>query len=204
MTTLPRLRRAFRGDIRFFIGVSLVVLSIAGVWLVVTASSRTTAVLQMTRTLVPGETITTDDVQPVEVNLGTVTGYLTPGDLVDDLIAVETLNAGELLSTGGVADASEGRTTTIVLESTVRVPTGVSAGSVVELWHAPALSDGDGFDPPRILVADAVVAVLRDAEGMLAQGGSSVEVVVDRSDVADVLAAIADGAALSVVPVRAG
>ncbi|MGM1017725.1 MAG: hypothetical protein ACQEW8_09335 [Actinomycetota bacterium] len=204
MTTLPRLRRAFRGDIRFFIGISLVILSMVGVWLVVTTSSQTTAVLQMTRTIVPGETITTDDVQPVEVNLGTVTGYLEPGELDDDLIAVETLNTGELVPTGGVADSSEGRTTTIVLESTVRVPTGVSTGSVVELWHAPALADDDGYDRPRILVADAVVAVLRDAEGMLAQGGSSVEVVVDRSDVAEVLAAIADGAALSIVPVRAG
>lgn len=204
MTTLPRLRRAFRGDIRFFIGISLVILSIAGVWLVVTTSSQTTAVLQMTRTIVPGETITTDDVQPVEVNLGTVTDYLEPGDLDDDLIAVRTLNTGELVPTGGVADSSEGRTTTIVLESTVRVPTGVSTGSVVELWHAPALADDDGYDRPRILVADAVVAALRDAEGMLTQGGSSVEVVVDRSDVAEVLAAIADGAALSIVPVRAG
>lgn len=201
MTTQPRARRAFWGDIRFLIGITLVILSIAGVWLIVSSARQTTPVLQADRTIAQGEALVSDDFRVVEVSLGTVVdGYLAPQDLEPGMIAARTLSAGELLPATAAADAQSGRTTSIVIESSVGIPESVAVGTPVELWYAPVVAENDEFDAPRILVADVVVASIPEADGMLAQRTAMLEIVIDRSDVADVLAAITGGAALSVVP----
>jgi hypothetical protein len=201
MTTQPRVRRAFWGDIRFLIGIALVILSIAGVWLIVSSARQTTPVLQADRTIAQGEALVSDDFRVVEVSLGTVVdGYLAPQDLEPGMIASRTLAAGELLATTATADAQSSRTTSIVIESSVGIPESVAVGTPVELWYAPLLAESDEFDAPRILVADVVVASIPEADEMLAQRTAMLEIVIDRSDVADVLAAITGGAALSVVP----
>lgn len=204
MTTFTRSRRAFWGDIRFLIGIALVLLSIAGVWLVVSSSGRTTPVLQANRTIVHGEALVSADFQVVEVGLGALTGdYLAPQDLQPGQVAARTVSEGELFPASAAADAGDSRSTTIVIESSTGVPEGVAAGTVVELWHAPPLEDGRSHDVPRILVADVTVASVVESEAMLASDGTAVEVVIDRTDVADVLAAMTGGSVLSVVPVGA-
>jgi hypothetical protein len=77
----------------------------------------------------------------------------------------------------------------------------VAAGSVIELWHSPPVDDGGSQGPPRILVADAIVTSVTKAEGMLSADGTTAEIVIDRADVAEVLAAITGGSVLSVVPI---
>ncbi|MCS3842154.1 SAF domain-containing protein [Microbacterium sp. AK031] len=201
MMTQPRARRAFWGDIRFLIGVALVILSIVGVWLIVSSARQTTPVLQADRTIAQGEALISDDFRVVEVSLGSVVdGYLAPQDLEPGMVASRTLADGELLPVAAAADALSSRTTSIVIESSVGIPESVDVGTPVELWFAPPLAETDEFDAPRILVADVVVASIPEADGMLAQRSATLEIVIDRSDVADVLAAITAGAALSVVP----
>lgn len=205
MTTHTRPRRAFWGDVRFLIGIALVALSIAGVWLIVSSSEDTTPVLQANRTIVQGEALVSGDFQVVDVSLGAVTEtYLAPQDLEPGQIAARTVAAGELIPASAAAPAGSGRTTTIVVESSTGVPVDVAPGSVIELWHSPPLADGRAFDAPRILVADAVVASIVKDDGMLARDAAGVEVIVDRADVAAVLAAITGGSALSLIPVGAG
>lgn len=204
MTTNARPRRAFWGDVRFLIGIALVALSIAGVWLVVSSAGRTTPVLQANRTIVQGETLVSADFQVVEVSLGAASSdYLAPQDLEPGQIAARTLTEGELVPAAAAAEADSGRTTTIVIQSSTGIPAGVGPGTIVELWHAPLLPDGRSHDAPRILVADAAVSSVIESEGMLATEGTGVEVVIDRSDVADVLAAVTGGSALSLVPIGA-
>ncbi|MBO0980531.1 SAF domain-containing protein [Microbacterium sp. SD291] len=204
MTKFTRSRRAFWGDIRFLIGIALVVVSIAGVWLVVSSSGRTTPVLQANRTIVQGEALASSDFQVVEVGLGSLTGdYLAPQDLQSGQVAARTVSEGELFPATAAADADDSRSTTIVVESSTGIPADVAAGTVVELWHAPPLDDGRAHDAPRILVADVTVAAVLESDGMLASDGTAVEIVIDRADVADVLAAMTGGSALSVVPVGA-
>lgn len=201
MTSFPRSRRAFWGDVRFLIGLLLVAASIAGVWLVLSSSGRTTPVLQASRTIVQGEALVSGDFQVVEVGLGALTdGYLAPQDLVPGQVAARTVAEGELVPVSAAADGEDSRSTTIVIESSTGIPTGVSHGTVVELWHAPPLEDGRAHDAPRILVADVTVAAVVESDGMLSTEGATVEVVIDRADVADVLAAITGGSVLSVVP----
>lgn len=202
MSKFVRSRRAVWGDARFLIGIAVVALSIGGVWAVVSSSGTTTPVLQATRTIALGEALVSGDFQVVEVGLGTVTDrYLAPQELRPGQIASRTLVEGELLATSAVEDADADRTTTIVVESSTGIPAEVAAGSVIELWHSPPVGDDGSQSPPRILVTDAIVASVTKTEGMLAAEGTTAEVVIDRTDVPEVLAAITGGSALSVVPI---
>lgn len=202
MSKFVRSRRAVWGDARFLIGIAVVALSIGGVWAVVSSSGTTTPVLQATRTIALGEALVSGDFQVVEVGLGTVTDrYLAPQEFRPGQIASRTLVEGELLATSAVEDADADRTTTIVVESSTGIPAEVAAGSVIELWHSPPVGDDGSQSPPRILVADAIVASVTKTEGMLAAEGTTAEVVIDRTDVPEVLAAIIGGSALSVVPI---
>ncbi|MCC2033456.1 SAF domain-containing protein [Microbacterium allomyrinae] len=193
-------RRAFWGDARFFLGILLIVASVAGVWLVVAAARQTVPVYAAVNTLVPGQPIASADVTVVDVALGTVADtYLTADDLEPGTIATRTVEAGELLPAASVGAAESARTTSVVVRSTVDVPGSVAAGTVVEVWAAPLLEQGE-YDVPRILVADAtVVSVTRD-DSMIGGGAAALELVIPRADVAATLAAMADDAALSVVP----
>lgn len=202
MTFLSRPRTAFWADIRFVIGIVLVALSIAGVWLLVSSAGRTTPVLQAGRTIVQGEALVSGDFQVVEVGLGQLTDdYLAPQDLEPGMVAGRTLNEGELVPSSALSNAESRRTTTIVVESSTGIPAEVSAGTVVELWQAPPLEDGRSYDAPRILAGDVIVSSVVEEEGMLSTDATTVEVVIDRADVAEVLAAITGGSVLSVVPV---
>lgn len=205
MPALPRPRRAFWGDVRFLVGTVLVVVSVTGVWLIVSSSDHATPVLQAERPITQGEALTSSDFRVVELGLGALADeYLGPQDLQPGQVASRTLQKGEIIPTTAVEDASNSRSTTIVIQSSTGIPQDVAAGVVVEVWHAPPSEDGRAYDIPRILVAEVIVRSVIEPEGMLAEEGTQVEIVVPRSDVADVLAAITGGSALSVVPVGAG
>ncbi|WP_341957060.1 hypothetical protein [Microbacterium sp. LWH13-1.2] len=205
MHKFARTRRAVWGDVRFLIGIALVVLSIGGVWAVVSSAGATTPVLQANRTIVRGEALVSGDFQIVEVGLGAITDrYLAPQDLHPGQVASRTVAAGELMSETAAEDADASRTTTIVVDSSTGVPADVATGSVVELWHArPAGDENNAQATPRILVSEAIVASVTRTDGMLATDATMVEVVVDRAEVAEVLGAITGGSVLSVVPIGA-
>ncbi|MFJ4173910.1 SAF domain-containing protein [Microbacterium sp. NPDC089696] len=203
MTLFSRPRRAFWADLRFVIGLVLIAASITGVWVVVSSAGTTTSVFQTTRTIVQGEVLTADDLRTVEVNLAVLADdYLSPATLREGVVAARTLGAGELVPRSSLADAEARRTTTIVVSSSTGVPQEVGAGSVVELWETPAPpEDAEAIAPPRVLVGDAIVHALVEDDGVLSGGPTGVELVIDRGAVTDVLAAIAAGADLSIVPV---
>ncbi|GAA5039212.1 SAF domain-containing protein [Microbacterium fluvii] len=192
--------RAFWGDIRFVLGLVLIAVSIAGVWFVVTAARQTVPVFAAARTIVPGEALTSADFDVVEVALGQLSGaYLDPVSFEDGAVAVRTISRGELVPTSAVGATDAAATTRVVVRTSVDVPVSVATGSTVEVWSAPPADDG-GFDAPRILVPDATVVQVTRDDSMLGGGETALELVVPRADVAAVLAAIADGAALSAVP----
>lgn len=194
----PR-RRARWGDARFFLGIALIAVSVAGVWLVVSASRSTSPVYAAARTIVVGEIVGSEDVRVVDVALGQVGGtYLGLDELGDGVVATRTIEKGELLPEAAIGPADAVRTTSVVVRSAVDVPASIEPGSVVEVWEAPLVERGV-FDAPRILVADAtVVSVSRD-ESMIGGGAAALELVIPRSDVSAALAAMSSGSSLSVV-----
>lgn len=195
--------RAFWTDARFILGIVLIAASVAGVWLVVAGSRQTAPVLVASRTIVVGDELAAADLRVVEVAL-TALGdtYAVPGSLEPGAVATRTIPEGELIPTSAVGGPDAVRTTTIVVSSATAVPAAVEPGSAVELWSAPQTERGV-FDEPRVLVPEATVAAVREADTVMGQAAASLEIVVDRADVAAALGAIADGDALSIVPTGA-
>ena len=193
--------RAFWADARFLLGIALIIASVAGVWLVVASARQTAPVFAAARTIVPGQTVTADDLRVVDVALGSAgETYVSPASLPPGVIATRTILEGELVPQAAVDDADAATTTTIVIRTSGDVSASVVAGSVVEVWAAPA-EDGGTFGEPRILVPSAtVVSVTRD-DAVVSGTDVSLEIVIPRADVAESLAALADGANMSVVPV---
>jgi hypothetical protein len=197
----PRQRpRALWADARFLIGAVLVLASIAGVWLVVAAARQTVPVYAATRTIVPGEAVAPGDLRVVDVALGTLEDtYAAVDGVAEDTVALRTIHAGELVPAQAIGAADASRSTTVVVRSATDIPSGVDTGTGVEVWAAPL--DAEGIrQAPRILVADATVAGVTRDQSMVGGGTASVELVIPRAQVADVLAAISGDAALSVVP----
>ncbi|MFT4211593.1 MAG: flagella basal body P-ring formation protein FlgA [Microbacterium sp.] len=200
-TPRPRARSVWL-DPRFLVGLVLVVASIAGVWLVVAAARQTTPVLVAARTLVAGDAVASGDVRVVEVALGQLDDTYAAA-LEAGAVAVRTVPAGELVPADALDTAEAVRTTTVVVPSSTAVPASVGPGTRVELWVAPRAGQ-DGYETPRILIADATVAAVVADDSLVATGGVSLEVVVPRSDVAALLEALADEGLISVVPATGG
>lgn len=199
-----RLARSAWTDIRFVIGIALVLASMAGVWAVVAVSRATAPVYAAAATIVPGQAVDADDLTVIEVALGTASEmYLGADDLGPGVVATRTVSAGELVPRDALVPERTAQTTVVVLDTTTSIPESVVAGSVVEVWAAPRL-DQTRFDAPRILVADATVVRVDRDTSPLAAGAASVELVVARADVSATLGAVADGAAISIVPGGAG
>ncbi len=192
--------RAFWADLRFLLGIALIVVSVIGVWFVVAAARQTAPVFAAASTIVPGQSVKADDLRVVEVALGQIQeSYASPATLQPGSVATRTIPAGELVPRDAVGDAARARTTTIVLHSASDVPASVTTGSAVEVWAAAPLDRG-AFDTPRILVGAATVASVDRDRTMMGSGGTAVEIVIARADVAAALAAVADGSNLSIVP----
>lgn len=195
----PR-RRAPWADARFLLGLLLIAASIAGVWFVVTASRATVPAYAAGRTIVPGDPVSAGDLTVVQVALGAAgDAYLAPETLTPGSVATRVVEAGELVPASAVGDADAVRATTVVIRSASEVPASVRAGSVVEVWAAPVGERG-GYGVPSILVADATVASVSDDDSMIGGATASLEIVIPRSQVADVLASVAAESALSVIP----
>ncbi len=205
MTTPSRTRRTFWSDARFLVGIVLVIASITGVWFVVSSSRETTTVLQSNRTIVRGEVVTSADFRSVEVGLGALLpGYLTPEQLEPGAVASRTIASGELVPKAALSASAVARTTTVVISSATAVPDSLTRGDSVELWVAAPLLETRGFEPPQLLLRSATVASVSGPQGLISQGGATLELVIDRVDVRLVLGALSDGSMLSVIPLGGG
>lgn len=195
--------RAFWSDARFLLGIVLVATAVAGVWFVVAAARQTVPVLAADRVITPGETLDADDLRVVEVGIAALEdAYVRPGALEPGAVATRTIGVGELVPAAGVTAPASLRVTTVVAPVSQALPAAVEPGVRVEVWSADQ-SERGVFDRPRVLIDDATVRAVRIDEGVVARSGAVVELVVDRADVAAVLGAVADGDAISVVPVGA-
>lgn len=191
-----------RLDLRFVIGVALVVASVAGVWLVVSAARATTAVAAASEAILPGQRVDATHVHPVDVALGaSAQEYLTVAEVEAGATAVRGVGAGELVPRAALAVGTAADTTVVVVQSAVAVPAAVGPGTAVEVWITPIDEDRKA-QQPRILVAEATVASTPSSGSSMVRGAATtLELVVPRSAVAAVLEATAADALLSVVPI---
>ena len=201
--SLPARRRR-PVDPRILIGLALIVLSALGTTWLVSALTRSVVVYRADAAIVAGERVTAARLAPTTVRLGDAAGlYLTGSMPADGLIATRTIGRGEIVPRSAVATGTAITSATIVVDLAAPLAGGVAAGSTVDLWSAEQDADvRDRFEPPVVLVSDAVVARVVQPTGLIARtADDAIELRIDRADVAAVLAAQADGARLSVVEV---
>ena len=191
---------ALRLDPRLAIGIVLVVASTAGVWTLVTSLDDSAEVYAVRETVTPGTRIDTGDLVVEAVRLGAAAGrYLTPVDLpTDGLVVVRTIGAGELVPASAVDEIDRTGLATVVVPARAALPSGLAAGSVVDVWAAREAERGM-YEPPSVLVAAAEIAGIQHSAAMVDSGGPSVELIVPRENVA---ALLASGDTIDLVPAR--
>ncbi|MDO8108600.1 hypothetical protein Q6348_15485 [Isoptericola sp. b441] len=197
-----RLRRPGWRDPRLLAGLALVALSVALGGYAVATAGRTVPVLATPRALVPGDEVDPGALTVREVRLAEAGALYLRADREqeDHLVAVRAVGPGEIVPLAAVAPAAALDLRTVSVTPRTAVPTGVVAGSVVDLWFVPRAGDGD--EVPHQLAGGLTVVDVTDARGALSVGGSvTVHVQVPVDQLADVLGALAADGSVEVVPV---
>jgi len=198
-----RRRRTFWFDPRFVIGLVLVASSVVGVVAVIGANDSSVSVLATQGAVVPGETLRSDDLRTVQVRVGGAQElYLVPDDLpAQGVLVTRAVAAGELLPRSAVGSAEAVDVTTVVLQLTSRLPESVNEGGRLDIWAARTSGSGEFEAPVVIVPAATVVRLIVEDAVMGSSSGPLVEVLIPRSAVASVLESVANGSALSAIPV---
>lgn len=205
--TAARLQRPSWRDVRLVVGVVLVLLAVTLGAVVVAAADDTTPVYAVTAGLVPGQVVTQQDVRRVDVRLGADLGAYVAADhdLGADVFALREVRSGELLPASALGTRAEVRVKPVTLPvdgSSVRT---LVTGSIVDVWvnARDARSTTERYGRPvRRLEAATVARVPEVSTGLgSVTGTTGVQVMVPDADVQDLLAAIDQGARLTLVPV---
>lgn len=189
-------------DPRLFIGLALVLASVAGVVGIVAVSDDGVEVYAAPRLLVEGERVSTDDLQLRVVGLGAESDrYLRPEHVEQGAIIVSrTVGAGELVPLAAVGDERSTAATTVVVALASPLGATVGPGDTLDLWSAPAI-EGGRFGAPSVIASGAQLVRMISAEGIVTSTEvARVELLVPRRDVARILHAQANRDALSAIP----
>lgn len=193
--------RARALDLRFVIGVVLVLASAAGVYTVVTATDRSATVYAARTALLPGHLLVADDLSEASVRDDETAGfYLAPGDLPPEgIVVTRTVGPGELVPLDAVGDSSGMRVTSVVVTVDGQLGAAIGPGSAVDVWAAEA-AEGERLAKPDVIVPGATVVRLLATESIVAgRQTTAVEVLVDRNRTSRLLEAVANGDSMSVV-----
>ncbi|GAB3804530.1 hypothetical protein GCM10028798_24940 [Humibacter antri] len=195
--------RRFWFDPRFAVGILLIVASVVGVCLLLSAQNRSVQVYVARATLVTGDRVSPGDVELVSVRVPRSDRYLAAGGLQSDEVVVRSVPKGELVPVSALSRASDASLTSVVVKASGPVAAAVAAGTTADVWAAHSANDKN-YTPPAVLVSGAIVVSIVHDEALVADRGSvSVELRVPAGRVASILQAIADGQVISVVPASA-
>jgi len=206
--TATRLRRPGWRDPRLLVGLVLIAASVAlGSWAVTTAQ-HTVPVYVARDVLVPGDALTSAALVVADVRLGDdVDGYLRADEpLPDGAVLLRAVGARELVPVAAVGSAADLDVRAVPVALSGPAPSGLVAGSRVDLWFTPEAGNGAGAPAadrvPRELAAALTVAELSSPDGAFVGGGArTVHVLVPVDDLPSVLGALASGGTVDLVPV---
>ncbi len=195
-------KRTSAADPRLFIGVLLVLGSVAGVYAIVASADETIDVYSAASSLAPGDLVFVGDLDVTPVRLDAAAElYLVPGSIpATGLVVGRSVLAGELVPASAVGSADGLRLASLILDVDGQLPASISAGSLVDVWSSRETQD-QGFGPPATIVMGAIVVRLLESESIVAGGETTaIEVLVPRIRLARVLDAVAHGDVLTVIP----
>ncbi len=176
----------------------------------VSVADRTEPFYVAAHPLTPGDMVGPDDVTVVRLTMqeADLTYLSAATALPEGLVVVRTVGEGELVPRGGVGAAADLGVQPVGVPVEGALPAGLVKGAVVDVWVAAPDPDRAGaFLPPERLVEGAEVAEVAESGTALgAGGGSTVQVLVGPGALREVLGALANDAAVSLVlaPGRGG
>jgi hypothetical protein len=199
---VDRKRRSFWFDPRFAIGLALIVVSVLGVLALVSSADSSIDVLAARGALTPGQRVTLSDLVPTSVRAGSTEKlYLRASGVPSaGVVITRAVSAGELIPVSAVGSAAGRRLTSVVLSTNTPLAASIGPGSRVDVWSA-SRGDGNDYGTPSAIASSATVVRMVEQKNLVATAGASIELLVPRSSIARVLEAIANGAAITVLPV---
>lgn len=195
-------RKRFWFDPRFGIGLALIAASVVGVVAIVAATDSSVQVLVARGALLPGDVLAPGDLDSRSVSIdGAHALYLLPDDIAEDgVVVTRPVSAGEFVPASAVGSTVGIRQSSVVITVDGPLAASVTAGSTVDVWASRESGVGQ-FGPPVVLVSNAVVVRIVDAQGIVVSDRSApVEILVPRTRIARVLEALANDDVLSIVP----
>lgn len=194
--------RRHRFDLRLVIGGAIIAASIAGVALVIGAFDQTVMVYQAARPLSIGHRLVSTDLALAEVRLGAVEDRYLRAEALPERGAVVTraVDVGELVPVASLGESAGEGMSTVVVHTELPIASGVRAGAAVDVWSSPR-DDSGRFGPPAVIAGRAsVVDVVTESGIGSVAADVGVEILVSSDDLAELLNAIANEDAISLVP----
>lgn len=206
--TAARLRQPSWRDTRLVVGVVLVLLSVAIGAKVIASADDTVPMYAAVASLVPGQPVTQKDVRRVDVQLGADrTRYVAADhDIAPDTFALRDVRPGELLPASALGTKADIDMKPVSVPVDSGAAAQLAAGSIVDVWvNAKEKSSGveKYGNPIKTLEAAPVVRVPEAGGSGLgsASGKTAVQIMVSESGVQGLIAAIDQGARITLVPV---
>ena len=205
--TATRLGKPSWRDSRLVIGVVLVLLSMTVGAKAIAAADDTVPMYAAAASLVPGQPVTQRDVRRVDVQLGAdrVRYVAADHDIAPDTFALRDVRPGELLPTTALGTRQAGDLKPV----SVPVDSGgagqLAVGSVVDVWvnARDRSSAAERYGKPVKTLEAAPVAHTPDKSGGglgATSGLSAVQIMVPEASVEGLIAAIDQGAKITLVP----
>jgi len=195
-----KLRSPRRAKVRtLLMGLSLIGASVGVVSFTISANNHTDEFLVATRDLPAGSPVVLADLDIALVNLGLgAEQYLRESDLPDSAYVLGPLRKGQLVPKSMLASSIIDKRVPVVVNSAMGLASGVVAGASVDVWITPITEDKVAGEP-YVLVLAAEVARLFEQNEMFGDKNSDVELWVPVDAVGPVLAAISNGASVSLI-----
>ena len=206
--TAARLQRPTWRDSRLLVGVVLVLLSMMVGAKAVAAADDTVPMYAAATSLVPGQPVSQGDVRRVDVQLGADRHSYVPADhdIGPNTFALRDVRPGELVpvSALGTRDAIDLKPVSVPVDAGAARQ--LAAGSVVDVWvnARDQSSAAEKYGKPVKSIGAAPVVRTPDTSGGSlgsVSGVSAVQIMVPESRVQGLIAAIDQGAKITLVPV---
>ena len=206
--TATRLGKPSWRDSRLVVGVVLVLLSMTVGAKAIAAADDTVPMYAAAASLVPGQPVTQRDVRRVDVQLGADRARYVAADhdIAPDTFALRDVRPGELLPTTalGTRQAVDLKPVSVPVDSGGAGQ--LAVGSVVDVWvnARDRSSAAERYGKPVKTLEAAPVAHTPDkcGGGLGATSGlSAVQIMVPEASVQGLIAAIDQGAKITLVPV---
>jgi hypothetical protein len=181
------------------LGLCLVAISIAGVWLTVESNNHIEEFLVASKSAASGSPLTASNFRVARMNLsGSGDLYLRPGQIGSQSYLLTAVESGQLIARASIATSIIDAREPVVISSTMPLPASVKPGDAVDVWVSRS-TENRRFAPPVKLVLDAEIVAITEPTGMLSEQAQRVQILVPAALVSEILDAIASKDALSMV-----